>query len=77
MWRQLGRRLGFSEPQLDEIEAADKGHKEYRMLLKWKQRKGSSATYKVLCGALEHKLVQRKDLAEQFCYISGKYFLQC
>ena len=47
------------------------------MLLRWKQEKGSSATYKVLCDALEHELVQRKDLAEQFCYINGKYFLQC
>ena len=47
------------------------------MLLRWKQGKSSSATYKVLCDALEHEYVQRKDLADQFCYINGKYFLQC
>ena len=47
------------------------------MFLRWKQEGGSSATYKVLRDALKHKFVQRKDLAEQFCYIDGKYFLQC
>jgi len=45
------------------------------MLKYWKQGKGCSATYKTLCDALKHKLVQRQDLAEQFCYINGKYFL--
>ena len=47
------------------------------MLKHRKQGKGSSATYKTLCDALKHKLVQRQDLAEQFCYINGKYFVQC
>jgi len=45
------------------------------MLKHWKQGKGCSATYKTLCDALKHKLVQRQDLAERFCYINGKYFL--
>lgn len=47
------------------------------MLLRWKQAQGYSATYQVLCHALEHKFVQRQDLADKFCYINGKYFLQC
>ena len=48
------------------------------MLKHWKQGKGSSAaTYKALCDALSHELVQRQDLAEQFCYVNGKYFPQC
>jgi len=46
------------------------------MLKHWKQDKGPSATYEALCNALEHELVQRRDLAEQFCYIDGNYFLQ-
>ncbi|XP_020617491.1 protein argonaute-2-like isoform X2 [Orbicella faveolata] len=41
------------------------------MLKHWKQEKGSAATYEALCGALKHRLVQRQDLAEQFCYING------
>jgi len=45
------------------------------MLKHWKQEKGSFATYEVLCDALEHELVQHRDLAEQFCYIDGNYFL--
>jgi len=45
------------------------------MLKHWKQEKGSAATYQELCGALIHKLVQRLDLAELFCYINGKYLI--
>ena len=52
--------------------------KVYHMLKHWKQGKGSSeATYTALCDALRHELVQRQDLAEQFCYTNGKYILQC
>jgi len=47
------------------------------MLKHWKQEKGSGATYQALCDALQHKHVQRQDLAEKFCYINGNYFLQC
>jgi len=45
------------------------------MLKHWKQEKGSGATYQALCDALKHRLVQRQDLAEQFCYINGKYLI--
>ena len=45
------------------------------MLKHWKQDKGSAATYEALCGALKHRLVKRQDLAEQFCYIDGKYLI--
>jgi len=45
------------------------------MLKHWKQKEGYVATYKTLCDALKHKLVQRQDLADRFCYINGKYFL--
>jgi len=69
-WRKLGRRLDITDESLDEIDQKlpEKG---YRMLKQWKQEKGCEATYKVLCSALEHELVQRRDLAEKFCYING------
>ncbi|XP_020625015.1 uncharacterized protein LOC110062437 [Orbicella faveolata] len=44
------------------------------MLNHWKHGKGSSAaTYKALCDALSHELVQRQDLAEKFCYINEPF----
>ena len=68
-WRTLGRRLSFHEAQLKEF---DNGHeqisgKAYAMLSAWKQRYGSDATYIVLSQALCHTLVNRRDLAEEFC----------
>ena len=39
----------------------------FEMLLDWRQREGSSATFEVLDGALRHKSVRRRDLAEEFC----------
>ena len=37
------------------------------MLMAWKQKEGSNATYEVLYDALCNKKVQCKLLAEQFC----------
>jgi len=77
-WIKLGRRLRVSDPQIQEINKAHDQlpEKGYHMLKHWKQDKGSAATYKALCDALQHELVQRQDLAEKFCYIKGNYFLQ-
>ena len=44
------------------------------MLIHWRQKNGSAATYQILNAALQHKLVQRKDLAERICYKYGNYF---
>ena len=68
--------MGVSEPELDAIDydhdhVAEKG---YQMLIKWRGKKGSAATYQSLCDGLEHKLVDRWDLAEKFIY-DGNYFL--
>ena len=67
--RTLGRRLNFHEAELQEF---DNGHqqiseKAYAMLLAWKQKGGSAATYSVLNQALCDTCVNRKDLAEEFC----------
>ena len=68
-WRTLGRRLTFREWELQEF---DKGHvkiseKAYYMLLAWKQKGGSDATYRVLNQALCDTRVNRRDLAQEFC----------
>ena len=65
-----------------ELEGINEGHdqlaeKGYHMLKHWRQKKGSAATYQALCDGLKHQLVQRQDLAEQFCHIDGNYFPQC
>ena len=72
-WIRLGRRLEVSDSDIDEIDKAQDqmSEKGYRMLKRWTQAKGSAATYQALCEALQHTFVQRKDLAEKFCYING------
>ena len=72
-WIKLGRRLHVKEPKLQEIDRLHDqlSEKGFHMLCHWKQEQGSAATYQALCDALRHKLVQRQDLAEQFCYFDG------
>lgn len=75
-WRTLGRRLSFDEADLQEF---DRGHEEisekaYALLLRWKQRKGSDATYRVLNNALRETLVDRTDLAQEFCCFTEQGF---
>ena len=69
-WRALGRRLGVHESMLTAFDKENEqlSDKAYHMLMHWKQRGGGlPATYQVLYEALCHKLVRRKDLAEEFC----------
>ena len=68
-WRTLGRRLNFNEAELKEFDNSREqiSEKAYAMLLAWKQRDGSAATYSVLNQALCDPLVERKDLAQIFC----------
>ncbi|XP_071843397.1 uncharacterized protein [Apostichopus japonicus] len=62
----VGRNLGLDDSELCTLERdyTNKGHKEtvYQMLLTWKQRNGSQATYRVLGEAL--KAAGRTDLQE-------------
>ena len=67
---KLGRRLEIQDPKLEEIDKTDVdlSEKGYRVLRHWTLEKGSAATYQVLCQALQHRLVNRQDLAEEHCY---------
>ena len=75
-WEKLGRCLGVSDANLEEIDQLHDqlSKKGYQMLKLWSQKNGPEATYQALCDGLLNKLVQRRDLAEQYCYINGNYF---
>ena len=69
-WKKLGRHLlNFDEAKLSKFHKGDDelDEKAYKMLLHWKKTYGSAATYQILSNALRNKLVNRRDLAEEFC----------
>ena len=68
-WKQLGRRLKIEEARLTGFhkQYEEYSEKAYQMLLHWKRKEGSDATYQVLHDALVHPLVSRKDLAGEIC----------
>ena len=69
-WRDLGRRLKFGDAELQGFDHDKRKLREkaYEMLIRWKQREASKATYFVLFEALCDKFVNRKDLGEKFCF---------
>ena len=66
-WKTVGRRLKIKEAKLTafDIEKRKCSEKIYKMLLHWKSRDSSTATYTILRNALCHPWVNRTDLAEQ------------
>ena len=66
-WEELGRRLKIEEKTLATIDDdyREKRKKICKMLRYWKERDGSTATYKVLHDALCHQFVNHRDLAER------------
>lgn len=68
-WKRVGRRLKLDEAKIMKFDEDNKelDEKAYQMLLHWKHTDGLTATYQVLNDALCHKLVNRRDLAEEFC----------
>lgn len=71
-WRKLGRRLlENDEAALEAIhrENEECSEKAFKMLLEWKQAKGSGATFGVLHEALCDSVVNRHDLAKEFCVV--------
>ena len=73
-WKKLGRRLKFDEAQITEHDKKDDelSEKAYYLLMAWKCRDASNATYSVLYKALSG--VERRDLAEEFCCQRKRYY---
>lgn len=69
-WKRLGRALGIKEVFIDIIQEEEKDAYEraYKMLIKWRDKMGSEASYEALAQALKHKVVGRSDLIRRFCY---------
>ena len=68
-WRRLARRLGFEREEVIAFHLLNEklADKANDMLMAWKIRKQSAATYQALYDALCHELVACKALAEEFC----------
>lgn len=68
-WKQLARVLELA----DEVERISEDYRgnvfeqAYRMLLIWRQRNGSLATFQVLGEALRNPDISRNDLAQKYC----------
>ena len=76
-WESLARRLQFQDAEVEVFDHDNKKlrQKGFKMLMAWKQRDGSLATYQVLHDALWHPFVQRLDLAERFCIDAGPFLV--
>ena len=64
-WKSLGRLLLNTEQDIKDIDHEEKEeqHKREKVLLKWKEQKGSSATYQKLFDTV--KEIGNKDTAER------------
>ena len=73
-WKKLGRRLQFDEAQITDHDKKDNelSEKAYYLLMAWKCRDASNATYRVLHKALSD--VQRRDLAQEFFCQWKRYY---
>ena len=71
-WKFLARALKFHEAAIQEFDHVDEKlrEKSYQMLRTWKSGGASKATYEVLYKALCDKLVERRDLAEKYCFVN-------
>ena len=60
----------MEEDDIEEIEHSYRtlSQRGFHMLKLWKTNIGEAADYKTLHDALVHSMVQRKDLAEKYCF---------
>lgn len=66
----LGRRLQIGQHKLNQLSHrwSALNAQAFHMLVFWKQKYSSAATYSVLSAALRHEFVNRRDLAENICF---------
>ena len=71
-WRDLARCLGFEEPEIIAFhkENEELREKALKMLLQWRAKYGSGATFRVLYDALCDECVGQTELAEKYCCLS-------
>ena len=71
-WKDLARCLDFKEPEIEAFhkENEELTEKALKMLLQWKAKYGSRATYRALYDALCHECVGQMELAEKYCCLS-------
>ncbi|XP_028405064.1 uncharacterized protein LOC114527571 [Dendronephthya gigantea] len=71
-WEKIGRKL-LSNKEVTIVDHDEDGvvEKATRILEKWKQSKGSGATYRLLYEALVDQTVNRRDIAEHYCVVPG------
>ena len=63
-WEKLARIVGIPHPEIENIKSqGDMDEQKIKMLVCWKQRRGSMATYEVMARALLK--IGRTDLAEK------------
>lgn len=67
IWEPPGRRLNIEDKKLTAVDKKNVqcNEKAYKKLRHLKQKEGSAATLEVLCDALCHEFLNRKDLAEK------------
>ena len=70
-WKMLSSVLRIPTPSIEAIDEENRRMVEkcYSSLILWKQRNGSQATYEVLEAGLCHATVDRRELAEKYCYV--------
>ena len=68
-WMWVGRLLGLEDTPLDGVKETHEHPNDwcYQMLLLWKQKNGTHATYSWLAQALLHRAVGKRFFAEKYC----------
>lgn len=68
-WKYLAQAVGFEDPEITAFSTENKELREkaYKMLLKWRAKCGSGATFRVLYDALCDERVDQMELAQKYC----------
>lgn len=69
-WRSVARWLGFNKTVIEDLDRSEGEGKRQEMLLQWKERNGSNATYRRLAKIMMN--CERRLLAEDVVILSTK-----